>query len=95
MDSHSKTSQYIQRSYYRKHKQRLHDIRAHMTSHDFRSPLAHRPPDRKRILMERIKKDEIDSENKLLQGKIHAINSRSNPQPLPLHHSLNRSSAPY
>lgn len=73
----NRTEQLIYRTSYRKHKERLADIRHNITANDFLPPRNHQSA-KKHSFKDRIRKEDIDSANSYLKSKINAIKNRSN-----------------
>ena len=76
MESQSKTDQLIYRISYRNHKKRLTEIKHHNTSLQFYNQNKGRPEDKKKILMLKMKREEIEMENEILQDKIAKIHGK-------------------
>ena len=76
--SNSKTEKLIYQNSYRKHRERLADIRHNVTTQDFRAPPRYRIEDKKWYMVERMQQDQIESENSLLHHKIGSFKSRTN-----------------
>jgi len=73
----SATEQLIYRASYRKHRERLIDIRHNAMLHDFLLPPKLRQEDKKGQMKNKIKHEEISTDNKILQGKINSIKNRN------------------
>lgn len=73
----SKVDQQAYRSSYRKHRERLADIRHNVTTKDFFLEAHPRPSDKKGMLRNKFKQEEIQHENSLLKKKINGLKART------------------